>query len=95
LFFYISGGSAQTPRPHPAKQNTANPFRGSEARGRPDWCLDDEKWTEERGYERRWAVEAYSAFKRTFSESVMTKTRTSAVKELAAKAAIYNMLMRI
>jgi len=40
-------------------------------------------------------VEAYSAFKRTFSESVMTKTRTSAVKELAAKAAIYNMLMRI
>jgi len=59
-------------------------------------CLGHGKWAEEKGYRRRWAIEtAYSTFKRTFGESVMAKTMTSAVKELAAKVAIYNVLARM
>ena len=58
-------------------------------------CLGHKKWAEEKGYGRRWSVEtAHSTFKRTFGESVMAKTMANAVKELVAKAAIYNMLVR-
>ncbi len=59
-------------------------------------CLGHQKWAEEKGYGRRWAVEtAYSTFKRTFGESVMAKTMANAARELAAKASIYNMLVRV
>ena len=51
--------------------------------------------SEEKGYGRRWSVEtAHSTFKRAFGESVMAKTMANAARELAAKAAIYNMLVR-
>ena len=59
-------------------------------------CLGHEKWAEEKGYGRRWSVEtAYSTFKRAFGEAVMAKTMANAARELAAKAAIYNMLVRM
>ena len=59
-------------------------------------CLGHKKWAEEKGYGRRWSVEtAYSTFKRAFGEAVMAKTMANAVKELVAKASIYNMLVRM
>jgi IS5 family transposase len=59
-------------------------------------CLGHEKWAEEKGYGRRWSVEtAYSTFKRTFGEAVMAKTMANAMRELVAKASIYNMLVRM
>jgi len=58
--------------------------------------LGHQKWAEKKGYGRRWSVEtAYSTFKRAFGECVMAKTMASAARELAAKAAIYNMLVRM
>jgi hypothetical protein len=58
--------------------------------------LGHQEWAEEKGYGRRWSVEtAYSTFKRMFGESVMAKTMGNAVRELVAKAAIYNMLVRM
>lgn len=58
--------------------------------------LGNERWSSIVGYGRRWSVEtAYSTFKRAFGESCMAKTMKSIVKELSAKAFIYNMLVNL
>jgi len=58
--------------------------------------LGHEGWAEVKGYGRRRSVEtAYSMFKRTFGESLMAKTMANIVKELVAKAFLYNMLIRM
>jgi len=61
--------------------------RSEEARKQRD------KWTEEKGYGLRWAVEtAYSVFKRCFGEFVSAKKWDYMLTEIAAKVCIYNSL---
>lgn len=58
--------------------------------------LGHDAWAKLKGYGRRWMVEtAYSTFKRAFGEFCMAKTIRNMVRELGAKATIYNMLVSL
>jgi len=58
--------------------------------------LSHKRWFRAVSYGKRWRFgTAYSTFKRAFGESCMAKTMKSIVKELSAKAFIYNMLVNL
>jgi hypothetical protein len=58
--------------------------------------LGHEAWAGLTGYGRRWAVDtAYSTFKRVFGEGCMAVTLVNIARELAGKAALYNMLVNM
>ena len=58
--------------------------------------LGHDVWAGLKGYGRRWMVETvYSTFKRAFGEHCMAQTFRNIVKELVAKATIYNMLVNL
>ena len=58
--------------------------------------LGDKAWSRIMGYGRRWAAETtLSTFKRLFGEYCMSKAMPNIVKELAAKAFIYNMVINL
>jgi len=58
--------------------------------------LGDKGWTRLKGYGKRWIVEtAYSTFKRTFGGYYMAKTVRNIIRELAAKAFIFSVLINL
>ena len=58
--------------------------------------LGHKRWFRAVNYGKRWRFgTAYSTFKMAFGESCMAKTMKSIIKELSAKAFIYNMLINL
>ena len=57
--------------------------------------LGEGEWSRATGYGRRWAAEtAFSTFKRLYGEYCMSKNMEAIAEEIAAKAYIYNMLIK-
>jgi len=58
--------------------------------------LGRKEWAELKHYGKRWMVEtAFSTFKRLFGEYCLSKTPINIVKELMAKAYLYNMVVNM
>jgi hypothetical protein len=58
--------------------------------------LGEKEWSRRVGYGRRWTAEtAFSTFKRLYGEHCMAKNMETIVKELMAKAYIYNMIINL
>ena len=58
--------------------------------------LGYEAWAKLKGYGRRWITEtAFSTFKRLFGEHSMAKTLKNIARELVAKVALYNLLVKL
>ena len=78
--------NARADRGPPERRNSVIMFK----------MLGEKEWSGRMGYGRRWAAEAaFSAFKRLYGEHCMSKNMESIVKEMMAKAYIYNMLINL
>ena len=79
-------GSSRPDTPSPARRRVVKEYLS----------LGHDAWAKLKDYGRRWMVEAaYSTFKRAFGEHCMARTFRNIVKELVAKATIYNMLVNL
>ncbi|MCL4344676.1 MAG: IS5 family transposase [Thaumarchaeota archaeon] len=80
------------------RRNSSMRAKGSQARKAAVIAqLDDfDKWKNEKGYGKRWAVEgAYSSIKRTFGEYVSARKFVNMTREMVIKVSLYNMFMRM
>jgi len=78
--------NARTDRDPPERRTSAIMFKE----------LGEEEWSRVMGYGRRWAAEtAFSTFKHLYGEHCMSKNMESIVKEMMAKAYIYNILINL
>ena len=79
-------GSSRPDTPSPARRRVVREYLS----------LGHDAWAGLKGYGRRWMVETvYSTFKRAFGEHCAARTFRNIVKELVAKATIYNMLVNL
>ena len=79
-------GSSRPDTPSPARRRVVKEYLS----------LGHDAWAGLKGYGRRWMVETvYSTFKRAFGEHCAARTFRNIVKELVAKATIYNMLVNL
>jgi IS5 family transposase len=79
-------GSSRPDTPSPARRRVVTEYLS----------LGHDAWAGLKGYGRRWMVETvYSTFKRAFGEHCVARTFRNIVKELVAKATIYNMLVNL
>jgi len=79
-------GSSRPDTPSPARRRVVKEYLR----------LGHDAWAGLKGYGKRWMVETvYSTFKRAFGEHCVARTFRNIVKELVAKATIYNMLVNL
>ena len=79
-------GSSRPDTPSPARRRVVREYLS----------LGHDAWAGLKGYGRCWMVETvYSTFKRAFGEHCVARTFRNIVKELVAKATIYNMLVNL
>jgi len=79
-------GSSRPDTPSPARRRVVKEYLS----------LGHNAWAGLKGYGKRWMVETvYSTFKRAFGEHCVARTFRNIVKELVAKATIYNMLVNL
>ena len=94
--YRLLGGMGVKPIIKPRKN--ARTGRGPPERRRSAMTLKtlgEREWSRATGYGRRWAAEtAFSTFKRLYGEYCMSKNMEAIAEEIAAKAYIYNMLIK-
>ncbi|MCW4038730.1 MAG: IS5 family transposase [Candidatus Bathyarchaeota archaeon] len=79
-------GSSRPDTPSPARRRVVREYLS----------LGHDAWAGLKGYGKRWMVETvYYTFKRAFGEHCVARTFRNIVKELVAKATIYNMLVNL